>query len=115
MTLFVPPTLACSANEARYLGLKVGDTIQRLHKCGKYEPCQWHELRITLIRIDQYYTDWIASERDDGLTWDNRQSPWSDPYKIKNCFLAYHEWERVETPPEHVAFMDDSANNCFTA
>ncbi len=82
------------------MGLKVGDTIQFLHKCEKYDLCEWHELRITLIRIDQYYTDWIASERDD------RQGTWSDPYKTENCGLAYRMWERVNTPPEHTAFMD---------
>jgi len=110
MTLPSPPVFPecdSSAAQARKMGLKIGDTVQCLHKCGKYELHQWHELRITLIRIDQYYTDWIASERDDGPTWDNQQGTWSDPYKTKNCSLAYRVWERVETPPEHVASMDD--------
>jgi hypothetical protein len=110
MALPSPPVFdecVSSAAQARKMGLRVGDTIQGLHKCGKYESCKWHKLRITLTRIDRYYTDWIASEREDGLTWDNRQSSWSDPYKTKNCGLAYRTWERVNTPPEHIALMDD--------
>lgn len=91
------------------MGLKVGDTIQCLHKCQKYDLYEWHELRITLIRIDLYYTDWIASERDD------RQGTWSDPYKTENCCLADLMWERVNTPPEHVAFMDDPVDDCQAA
>ena len=109
MTLPSPPVFpecVSSAAQARKMGLKVGDTVQCRHKCGKYEACEWHEIRMTLIRIDLYYTGWIVSERDDCRTWDNRPGTWSDPCKATNCGLAYREWERVETPPEHIAFMD---------
>ena len=94
------PECVSSAAQARKMGLKVGDTIQYLHKCEKYDLYEWHELRKTLIRIDQFYTEWITSERDD------RQGPWSDPYRTENGGLRCRIWERVETPPEHTAFMD---------
>ena len=95
----LPHALQPSANQARLLSLKVGDTIQSLQK----HDDGWYEVRITLLWLGQFYTDWIVSERDD------RQGPWSDPRKTKNWHLPSAKWERVETPPEHAAFMDDLA------
>ena len=96
---------ASSGEAAREIGLKVGDTIESLQK---YDD-GLYEVRITLLWLGQFYTDWIISERDD------RQGPWSDPRKTKNCCLHFQKWERVETPPEHTAFMDDLADDCQAA
>ena len=93
---------ASSSEAAREMGLKVGDTIQSLQK---YDD-GWYEVRITLIQfLGQFWTAWIISERDD------RQGPWSDPRKTWNWSLNLHKWERVETPPEHTAFMDHLADD----
>ena len=90
---------ASTADQAREVGVKVGDMIESRER---YDD-GWYEVRITLIKLGQFWTAWISSERDD------LQGPWSDPRKTWNWGLSTRKWERTETPPEHTAFMDDLA------
>ena len=85
---------ATTADQARELGLKVGDTIQG----RKGVAANWHELRITLLWLGKVNTVWIVSGRSD-------RRPWSSPYESTNWDLDSREWERTETPPEHAAFL----------
>ena len=83
-----------TADQARELGLKVGDTIQGREEVGD----GWHDAWITLVWLGKTNTVWIVSGR-------NNRRPWSPPYESANWDLGRREWERTETPPEHAAFL----------
>ena len=85
---------ATTADQARELDLKVGDTIQGREKVGD----GWHDALITLLWLGKVNTVWIVSGRT------NRR-PWGDLYESANWDLDTREWERTETPPEHAAFL----------
>jgi hypothetical protein len=91
---------ATTADQARELGLKVGDTIQGRKEVAAATnlPVGWHELRITLLWLGKVNTVWIVSGRSD-------RRPWSLPYESANWDLDTREWERTETPSEHAAFL----------
>ena len=89
---------ATSADQARELGLKVGDTIQGREEVGNY----WHVARITLIWIGATTTVWIVSSRSSGA---KEAAAWSRPREVTNWNPCYRNWERIETPPEHVALL----------
>ena len=85
---------ASTADQARELGLKVGDTIQ-----GRWEFGDgWHDARITLLWLGHINTVWIVSGCSHG-------PPWSSPYESTSWDLDSREWQRTETPPEHAAFL----------
>ena len=83
------------ADQARELGLKVGDTIQGREEAGK----GWSEARITLLWLGMIHTIWIVS----GST--NLARCWSCPYESVSWDLHTRDWERIKTPPEHAAFL----------
>lgn len=89
---------ASAAEQARELGLQVGDTIQGREELGDY----WHEARITLCWIGTAHTVWIVSGRSsrprEGVAW-------SAPRETTDCDLACRDWQRIETPPEHAALL----------
>ena len=86
------------AEQARELGLTVGDTIQGREEVGE----GWHEARITLLWIGTTHTAWIVS----GSSSRPREGDaWSAPHEATNWDLACREWERIETPPEHAALL----------
>ena len=85
---------ATTADQARELGLKVGDTIQGREEVGD----GWHDAWITLVWLGKTNTVWIVSGR-------NNRRPWSPPYESANMDLDSREWDRTETPPEHAAFL----------
>lgn len=85
-----------SADQARELGLKVGDTIQS-REAARGGRFGWHDARITLLWIGTTNTVWIASGRI--------RRPWSVPYESANWDLHDREWERIQTPPTHAAFL----------
>jgi hypothetical protein len=85
---------ATAADQARELGLKVGDTIQGRQEVGD----GWHDAWITLVWLGKVHTLWIVSGR-------NNRRPWSSPYESVTWDLDSREWERTETPPEHAAFL----------
>jgi hypothetical protein len=85
---------ATTADQARELGLKVGDTIQGREEIGD----GWHDALITLLWLGKVNTIWIVSGR-------NNRCPWSPPYESANWDLDSREWQRTETPPVHAAFL----------
>ena len=88
---------ASTADQARELGLKVGDTIQ-----GRWEFGDgWHDARITLLWLGHINTVWIVSGRGNLRAL----ALWSPPHEATNWDLDSREWERTETPPEHAAFL----------
>ena len=89
---------ASAAEQARKLGLTVGDTIQGREKVGD----GWHEARITLLWIGSTHTAWIVSGRR-STSWNG--GAWSLPHEATNWDLGCREWERIETPPEHAALL----------
>lgn len=89
---------ATCAEQARELGLTVGDTIQGREEVGE----GWHEARITLLWIGTTNTAWIVSGRS---SRSREGDAWSAPHEATNWDLACREWERIETPPEHAALL----------
>ena len=87
-----------AAEQARELGLTVGDTIQGREEVGE----GWHEARITLLWLGTTHAVWIVSGRGSKSYFGGA---WSPPHEATNWDLACREWERVETPPEHAAFL----------
>ena len=85
---------ATTADQARELGLKVGDTIESREEVGD----GWHYALITLVWLGKVNTVWIVSGR-------NNRRHWSSPYESTNWDLDSREWERIETPPEHAAYL----------
>ncbi|MBU6250955.1 MAG: hypothetical protein KGO47_07315 [Cyanobacteria bacterium REEB417] len=85
------------AEQARELGLAVGDTIQGRGYVGDY----WHEARITLLWIGTVPTVWIVSGRSSRP----RESAWSAPHEGTDWDLSCRDWQRIETPPEHAALL----------
>lgn len=85
------------AEQARELGLAVGDTIQGRREVGDY----WHEARITLLWIGTAPTVWIVSGRSSRPC----ESAWSAPQEDTDWVLSYRDWQRIETPPEHAALL----------
>ena len=88
---------ATTADQARELGLKVGDTIQGREKAGD----GWRDARITLLWLGHINTVWIVSGRGNLRAL----ALWSPPQEAMNWDLDTREWERTETPPEHAAFL----------
>ena len=87
-----------TAEQARELGLAVGDTIQGREEVGEY----WHEVRITLLWIGTSYTVWIVSGRG---SRSREGGAWSLPHEATNWDLCCRDWQRIETPPEHAALL----------
>ena len=85
---------ANTADQARELGLKVGDTIQGREEVGD----GWHDAWITLVWLGKVNTVWISSGR-------SHRRPWSPPCETVNWDLETRDWARIETPPEHAAFL----------
>lgn len=94
---------ASAAEQARELGLQVGDTIQGREEVGDY----WHEARITLLWIGTTHTAWIASGRS---SRPREGSTWSPPHESTNWDLCCRDWQRIETPPEHTALLAPSVD-----
>lgn len=88
---------ALCADQARELGLQVGDTIQGRETAGIF----WHENRITLLWIGIAHTVWIVS----GRSSKSRNGVWSAPQETTDWDLACRDWQRIETPPEHAALL----------
>lgn len=86
-----------SAEQVRELGLAVGDTIQGRKKVDG----DWYEARITLLWIGATHAAWIVSGRSSRP----REGDWSAPHEAMQWDLAWREWERIETPPEHAALL----------
>ena len=99
---------ASAAEQARELGLTVGDTIQGREKVGD----GWHEARITLLWIGSTHTAWIVSGRS---SRPREGGAWSSPHEATNWDLGCREWERIETPPEHAALLPASASTANRA
>ena len=79
-----------AADQARALGLRVGDTIE-----GREEwRGGWSESRLTLVWIGKTRAVWSAKNRS---SWEPR---WSAPAEECNWTLEYRDWRKVEpTPP----------------
>jgi hypothetical protein len=91
---------ACCADQARELGLTVGDTIQGRQDVGE----GWSEARITLLWLGTTQAVWIVS----GRTSRNRsrfERGWSSPHESANWDLHCRDWKRVATPPEHAVLL----------
>jgi hypothetical protein len=87
-----------SADQARELGLKLGDTIQGRQEVGD----GWVESRITLLWLGMTQTVWIVS----GRTHLSRfEGGWSCPHESVSWDLHTRDWERIKTPPEHAAYL----------
>lgn len=99
---------ASSADQARELGLKAGDTFQGRQKVGE----GWHEARITLLWIGTTHTAWIVSGRS---SRPREGGAWSSPHEATNWDLGCREWERIETPPEHAALLPAPASTAGRA
>jgi hypothetical protein len=89
---------ATYAEQARELGLQVGDTIQGREEVGD----GWHEARITLCWIGTTNTAWIVSGRS---SRPREGGAWSPPHEATYWDLSCRDWQRIETPPEHVALL----------
>jgi len=89
---------ACCADQARELGLKVGDTIQGREDVGE----GWSEARITLLWLGTTQAVWIVSGRTNRSRFERG---WSFPYESAGWDLHCRDWERVTTPPEHAACL----------
>jgi hypothetical protein len=89
---------ATTAEQARELGLKVGDTIQGRQDFGE----GWIENRITLLWLGTTQAVWIVSGRTNCSRF---KSGWSCLYESTGLDLHNRDWERIETPPEHAAFL----------
>ena len=89
---------ACYADQARELGLKVGDTIQGREDVGE----GWSEARITLLWLGTTQAVWIVSGRTNCSRFERG---WSFPCESANWDLHCRDWERVTTPPEHAACL----------
>ena len=89
---------ATCAEQARELGLQVGDTIQGREGVGDY----WREARITLLWMGTTHTAWIVSGRSNRP---REGGAWSPPHEATNWDLSCRDWQRIETPPEHVALL----------
>ena len=87
-----------TADQARELGLAVGDTIQGREEFGD----GWHEARITLCWLGTTHTAWIVSGR---RSTSRIGGAWSPPHEATDWDLGCREWERIKTPPEHAAFL----------
>ena len=97
-----------AADQARELGLVVGDTIQGCEEFGD----GWHEARITLCWLGTTHTVWIVSGRR-STSWTG--GAWSPPHEATNWDLGCREWERIETPPEHAALLPAPASTAGRA
>jgi hypothetical protein len=89
---------ACCADQARELGLKVGDTIQGRQDVGE----GWSEARITLLWLGTTEAVWIVSGRTSRSRFERG---WSFPYESAGWDLHCRDWKRVITPPEHAACL----------
>ncbi len=89
---------ACCADQARELGLKVGDTIQGRQNVGE----GWSEARITLLWLGATQAVWIVSGRTNCSRFERG---WSHPHESIGWDLHCRDWERVTTPPEHAACL----------
>lgn len=84
------------ADQARQLGLTVGDTI-----LGREEwpnDC-WHEVRLTLLWIGRQRTVWLEQRR-----W-FRDTSWTPIEEVNNWTLECRDWQPVETPAEVRALL----------
>ena len=93
-----------AAEQARELGLTVGDTIQGREEVGD----GWHEARITLLWLGTTHAAWIVSGRS---SRPREGGAWSPPHEATNWDLSFREWERIKTPPEHAALLPAPAAN----
>ena len=99
---------ASAADQARELGLTVGNTIQGREGGGD----GWHEARITLLWLGTTHTVWIVSGRS---SRPREGGAWSSPHEATDWDLGCREWERIETPPEHAALLPAPASTANRA
>lgn len=79
---------ACNsaAEQARALGLAVGDTIE-----GREEAPRgyWHEARLTLLWLGDEVAVWRATERS------SERPNWSEPEECADWTLECRQWRKV--------------------
>jgi hypothetical protein len=97
-----------AAEQARELGLTVGDTIQGREEAGE----GWHEARISLLWLGTTHAAWIVSGRS---SRPREGGAWSPPHEAMSWDLTWRHWERIETPPEHAALLPAPATTAGRA
>lgn len=79
------------AEQARAMGLKVGDTIEGTDVCM---DGWWITSRLTLLWLGEELAVWRETYR----SADNPE--WSDPEESASCDLDYKEWKKISGAPE---------------
>lgn len=83
------------ADQARELGLQVGDTIEGREECGTY----WHEARLTLLWLGKAVAVWRVTERGTGSCRTSAPGEWSEPEESADWTLDCRAWKKLPAQP----------------
>jgi len=74
------------ADQARAMGLQIGDTIEGREECGTY----WHEARMKLLWMGKSVAVWSVTERSEDAP------EWSEPEESADWTLDCRAWAKVQ-------------------
>lgn len=77
------------AEQARAMGLAVGDTVEGREQRGPY----WDVTRLTLLWLGEHVAVWSATSR-----WSD-DPEWSEPEETADWTLDGRPWQKVQTEP----------------